>query len=617
MTSKIPFPREILTYLWHGPSGLPPSLKVEWRFVIVRWIGIVFVAPGLPLAGLPIERMAGAYTVLSIAAIYNAVIHRAMLSHPGIFTSGFLTTAADALLSVGMVQVGGGFESPFYHVLYTVTISAAMRYGYGPSMALALSIVALDVAEHVHGAQAFNAPFVFRSGFLLLTAVLAGYLREQARRAEAALQDRLREADLLNLATATLGASLAFEPALREVAAAASHFFESSCAVLVPAPSLDDELLDSNTIITHPLHHEDRRADLAKLCSRYLEPEIWQSRGDQLFFREHLDTGEQAIVLLLGLSPRPSALATLALAVPANQTFPSVEHDIIESFVERMTLAVENASLYRAVANRTDALQQAYAELATAHQELLRVDEMKTSFLANVSHDFRTPLTSIRSFSEMLLSYDEEPEVQHEFLQIINSESERLTRMVNDVLDITKIESGHMDWRMGLVDLAALLEDSSRTYTTIVERDGLAFVLDMDDELPKIDGDRDRLQQVIGNLVDNALKFTRKGEIRLGAHRIGDEIEVSLADTGVGIPPEYQEIVFGKFQQVGQMTPVLDKPRGAGLGLSICREIVEYHHGRLWLESQPGTGSKFTFTLPIPAETAMDRADSLEPVAAN
>jgi signal transduction histidine kinase len=187
--------------------------------------------------------------------------------------------------------------------------------------------------------------------------------------------------------------------------------------------------------------------------------------------------------------------------------------------------------------------------------------------------------------------------------------------MVNDVLDITKIESGHMDWRIGTVDLAALLEESSRTYTTIVERDGLAFVLDVGEDLPAIHGDRDRLQQVIGNLVDNALKFTRRGEIRLAAHRVDHEIQVSLSDTGVGIPPEYQEIVFGKFQQVGQATPVLDKPRGAGLGLSICREIVEYHHGRLWLESQPGQGSTFTFTLPIPVAAA-DRLELLEPVGA-
>src|SRR5439155_24208587 len=119
-------------------------------------------------------------------------------SRPGLFTSGFITTAADALLSVGMVQVGGGFESPFYYVLYTVTISAAMRYGYGPSLALAFSIVGLDIAEHVGRVGALGAPFVFRYGFLVLTAVLAGYLREQARRAEGALQERLREADLLN-----------------------------------------------------------------------------------------------------------------------------------------------------------------------------------------------------------------------------------------------------------------------------------------------------------------------------------------------------------------------------------------------------------------------------------
>jgi signal transduction histidine kinase len=612
----MPVLQDIFAYLWHGPPLLPPSLKVEWRFVVVRWIGIIFVAPGLPLAGLPMERMTAAYTVLTIAAIYNVAIHRQMLSHPGIFTGGFVTTAADALLSIGMVQVGGGFESPFYHVLYTVTISASMRYGYGPSLAMAFIIVGLDIGEHLNGNSALNAPFVFRSGFLCLTAVLASYLREQARRAESALQHRLREADLLNSATATLGASLAFEPALREVAAAASHFFGSKCAVLVPSPSLDDDGLDTTSIVSDQYANTAMQQELATLCERYAEPEVWQSRGDQLYFREVLRNGQEAIVLLLGLLPRPSALATLALAVPAGTRFPSVTHDILESFVERMTLAVENASLYRAVANRTDALQQAYAELATAHQELLRVDEMKTGFLANVSHDFRTPLTSIRSFSEMLLSYDEEPEVQREFLQIINSESERLTRMVNDVLDITKIESGHMDWRMGTVDLAALIDDSGRTYTTIVERDGLAFVVDVEEDLPLIHGDRDRLQQVIGNLIDNALKFTRKGEIRLTACRIEDEIRVSLADTGVGIPPEYQEMVFGKFQQIGQVNTVLDKPQGAGLGLSICREIVEYHDGRLWVESEPGVGSTFAFTLPIPAKVDEARVHALEPVGA-
>jgi signal transduction histidine kinase len=260
---------------------------------------------------------------------------------------------------------------------------------------------------------------------------------------------------------------------LREVAAAAAHFFGSCCAVLVPSPSLGDEDQEGTVIVSDSFNDSALQGDLASLSRRYLEPEIWQRRGDKLFFREVLASGDQVIVLLLGLSPRPSALATLALTIPSGRGFPSVEHDLLESFIERMTLAVENASLYRAIANRTDALQQAYAELASAHQELLRVDEMKTSF------------------SEMLLSYEEEADVQHEFLQIINSESERLTRMVNDVLDITKIESGHMDWRIGTVDLGALLEESSRTYTTIVERDGLTFILDVEEDLPVINGERD------------------------------------------------------------------------------------------------------------------------------
>ncbi len=144
--------------------------------------------------------------------------------------------------------------------------------------------------------------------------------------------------------------------------------------------------------------------------------------------------------------------------------------------------------------------------------------------------------------------------------------------------------------------MAGLLHESARTYSTLIAEHGLTFHREIDDDLPEIKADRDRLQQVIGNILNNAMKFTEAGSVSLSARRVGDEILVSIVDTGIGIAPEDHERIFEKFQQVGD-TPT-DKPRGTGLGLCICRDIVAYHGGRLWVDSQLGVGSTFSFALP-------------------
>jgi signal transduction histidine kinase len=295
----------------------------------------------------------------------------------------------------------------------------------------------------------------------------------------------------------------------------------------------------------------------------------------------------------------------LALAVPHGASI-TLDSDILDAFVERITLAIENASLYRTLAGRSNDLQRAYSDLAAAHQELLGVDEMKTNFLANVSHELRTPLTSIRSFSELLLAYEDDAAVHKEFLRIINSESERLTRLVNDVLDITKIEAGHMDWQMAMLNLPDLLRDSARTFGPLIAKGKLTFDLDIDDDLPPIYGDRDRLHQVVANLLNNAMKFTHVGTITLRADRQDDVVVITVCDTGIGIADEDQERIFEKFQQVGDT--LTDKPRGTGLGLAICRDIVEYHQGRLAVESEPGQGSTFTVALPISSAASLELA---------
>jgi signal transduction histidine kinase len=583
----------LLSYLWHGPSDLPRGLKLEWRFVAVRWLGIACVTPALLLANLGHDRLLAAYAVVAVAAIYNLSVQFLMPRRPQLLASGYLTTLGDGLLNLAMVVVGGGFDSPFYYLLFTVTIAAAMRYGYGPSLGVAMLYVAADGAGHLIERYAFDAPYVFRSLLLPLSTIMAGYLREQAQQAEAALQERLRQSNALNEATAVLGASLELEAVLHAAVAGAAQLFGSAAAVLQPSNGLDGDSKVLPDPIYFPPHEESPQAlALERLCHRYaLSP-----AGDDLIVVETLPGGEHAIVVALALPTRKSALATLALAVPRDVTI-SLDSDILDAFVERITLAIENASLYRTLAGRSNDLQRAYSDLAAAHQELLSVDEMKTNFLANVSHELRTPLTSIRSFSELLLAYEDDSAVHKEFLRIINSESERLSRLVNDVLDITKIEAGHMDWQMATLNLPELLRDSARTFGPLIAKGNLTFELDIDDELPPVYGDRDRLHQVVANLLNNAMKFTHAGTISLRAHLQDAAVVITVSDTGIGIAPEEHQRIFEKFQQVGDT--LTDKPKGTGLGLAICRDIVEYHRGQLAVSSQAGRGSTFTVILPI------------------
>ena len=591
--------RGALVYNWQGPPDLPRSLKLELRFVGIRWLGIIFVTPGLMLARLPADRLLGAYAVLAFAVAYNLVVHWMIRNRPALIANGYVTTVTDGLLNVAIITVAGGFDSPLYYILYTVTIAAAMRYGYGPALGMAFMFVGFDAVEGLAYRDGIQAPFIFRSSFLCLTAILAGYLREQAVRAEAALHERLRQANLLNEATAPLAASLELETVLRSVLSAAARVYGSPGAVLQLAADHGGEDSVSRPIITYPACGSTSECDeLVTLCGEYVDAEVGGAGNDQLIRQRTLRSGQQAVVLNLFLPTRQTALAVLALMIPATRkAAPTLDPDILDSLVKRVTLAIENATLYRALARRSGDLQRAYADLELAHQELVRVDEMKTNFLANVSHEFRTPLTSIRSFSELLLSYEDDPTLQREFLEIINTESERLTRMVNDVLDITQIEAGHLDWHMTTVDVASLIHESGRTYARVIEQQNLTFQEEVSADLPAIRGDHDRLQQVIGNLLNNALKFTRAGTIKLSAWRHGDEILISVTDTGVGISPKDHERIFEKFQQVGAM--LTDKPRGAGLGLSICREIVEHHQGRIWVDSKPGGGSTFTFSLQV------------------
>jgi signal transduction histidine kinase len=273
-----------------------------------------------------------------------------------------------------------------------------------------------------------------------------------------------------------------------------------------------------------------------------------------------------------------------------------------------------NAELESRVNERTQQLQEAY-------EDLKKLDTMKDAFLSSVSHELRTPLTSIRSFSEILLSYDEvAPEDRREFLEIINSESERLTRLINDLLDLSRIESGKMVWHDDLMSLAEVIRETARTQHCALGEKSLRLTLDLPEDLPFVFADRDRIHQVVANLLGNAIKFSFEGgEIRMGAEvfegkrsrEASEWIKVSVSDEGVGIEEKDREFIFDKFRQ-GLTDHLTEKPKGTGLGLPICKEIVAYYDGNLWVESREGGGSTFFFTLPAVPES-MRPVEGIQP----
>ena len=251
-------------------------------------------------------------------------------------------------------------------------------------------------------------------------------------------------------------------------------------------------------------------------------------------------------------------------------------------------------------------LKQHMEELRAANQKLQELDKMKDSFLSTVSHELRTPLTSIKSFAEILLTYDEDKETQREFLSIIDQESDRLTKLINNFLDLSKIEAGRMQWENTEQSLIPIIQNAINITQALARENDLTVEFNSPENLPVISCDRDRLVQVVTNLLSNSIKFTPKGgKITVGVKAVGGNkpegdsgtVVVSVADNGIGIAPENHEVVFEKFKQVGDT--LTDKPKGTGLGLPICKEIIEHYGGKIWVESELGKGSIFSFSLPI------------------
>lgn len=275
----------------------------------------------------------------------------------------------------------------------------------------------------------------------------------------------------------------------------------------------------------------------------------------------------------------------------------------IDNMVERLQENIQHLDMK--VSERTASLENAYMELK-------KLDQVKSDFLSSVSHELRTPITSVAGFVKQVKKKLESsvfPKVEEDEktcramsqvranLDIIINEGERLSKIVNDVLYCATLQAGKVDWNYTLFEPGQLLKRCASKFKPLAEAKGLEFCEEIESGLPRIEGDEARLLDVLHNLVDNALKFTLSGRILLRVEQQNGFVRFSVSDTGCGIPQEEEKYIFEIFRQIGDT--LTNKPVGTGLGLSICRLIVQHHGGIIWIESNPGEGSTFCFTIPV------------------
>jgi signal transduction histidine kinase len=286
-------------------------------------------------------------------------------------------------------------------------------------------------------------------------------------------------------------------------------------------------------------------------------------------------------LLAVPLIREDQVLGTLAIARTQPGEFPQSVVDLMTTFASQSALAMQNASLFRQL------------QVASKH---------KSQFLANMSHELRTPLNAILGYTELIVDqiYGEVPEKIGEVLDRVQKSGRHLLGLINDVLDLSKIEAGQLTLNAGDYEFSDVVQTVFSSVGSLAAEKRLRLTADVAPDLPVARGDERRITQVLLNLVGNAIKFTEKGEVAVRVRACDGALLVTVADTGPGIKKEDQEKIFEEFQQSD--AAVSKSKSGTGLGLAIAKRIVELHGGRIWVESVLDQGSTFFVSLPIRAQ---------------
>jgi signal transduction histidine kinase len=317
--------------------------------------------------------------------------------------------------------------------------------------------------------------------------------------------------------------------------------------------------------------------------------------------RQVLERAGFRALLALPLLQDERIVGALVVRRRAAGRFEQATVELLQTFAAQSVLAIQNARLFR--------------EIEEKSRQLEVVSRHKSEFLANMSHELRTPLNAIIGFSEVLAErmFGEVNEKQEEYLQDILASGRHLLSLINDILDLSKVEAGRMELEVGTFSLREALENGLTMLKERAGRHGIALGLEIDPDLDLIEADERKVKQVVFNLLSNAVKFTPDGgRVEVAARQVDGEVQIAVSDTGVGITPEDQAHIFEEFRQVGQGTA---KAEGTGLGLALTKKFIEFHGGRIWVESRVGVGSTFTFALPLRPPAASDDVTAPQPAA--
>jgi signal transduction histidine kinase len=588
-----------------------------------RWIAWVRLAAvpfavlevGLLSTDYPAGYKGWAWTVTAALAVAAVLLYR--LSRPGIFERaphriGLLALALDtAVVSSFVLIYQYEIGSPVNELFVVLLVEAAVRYGIRGGLLMPLAIAPmLGFAEWWRETKFENPPLgyqadhvVFPWGLLTLTGMIVGWLVDRLRRETATSQARVDEAeglrdelglraDVLEAATRcarALSSSLdldeAFEAFIRELRGLVP--FDRMAIVLEEGGSA--QVMAVAGIGAEDVFVRGSRAPVGDtLLAEILrtgQPRYREDMTDARYAeeREFLELGLHSRIaapLLQG----PRALGMVSLVRREANSFKQQELELVGLLGRLVASAVQNIRAYE-------------AERSTV-EELRRLSALRADFVSLVSHELRAPMASIVGSALTLRQRWREltPDQRESFLALISSETERLSALVGDVLDTSRIEAGTFTFRFEDVDLAALVRDSVAGIS--LAQDEVSVTAEVHGELPRVRGDRDRLQQVLTNLLDNAVKFSPAGErVLVSAFHQDSRVRIEVADRGPGVPPDQQRLIFEKFGR-GNIAGSPGKP-GTGLGLFIARSIAEAHGGTLEISSARGQGATFTLSLPI------------------
>ncbi|MFH1312592.1 MAG: ATP-binding protein, partial [Candidatus Eisenbacteria bacterium] len=442
----------------------------------------------------------------------------------------------------------------------------------------------------------------------------ARYERERAKEIEDRERTRVNNlAEILDISN-RINANLELEPLLSEVARAVSESLgfrmalvrildeDNNCFVARAFAGLDGEAVAKLSARTVPVDtFKTWMRDEFRISRSYFishEYGFWSNREDEVYVPDlgERQNGEWHPMdsLFVPLWTRDQQLVGyLSVDDPVDRRIPTMETiETIEIFANQAVTAIENARLY-------GRLEEHVAQLSAMTKRLKELNEIKSNFVATVSHELRTPLTSIRAYAETLArDLGNSPrETEIEFLKIIEEEAQRLSTIVEEMLDLSRMESGKVEMKKTEADVRKIVRDVFQVLSPAAHKKYIMLSAPTDGEAVKGLLDEGMIKQLLINLVGNAVKFTPEGgKVSIGIEDRDSTIELCVEDTGIGIPSSNVKRIFDEFYQVD--SSATRQYGGVGLGLAIVKSIVEWHDGRIWVESDDGKGAKFTVSLP-------------------